>query len=44
MDWETLQAGILVLPQGRTKIRVRALSKPGDAVMELRSVALKRIK
>ncbi len=43
MDWATAPAGALTLPQGRAKLTVRALTKPGDAVMELKSVVLKRI-
>jgi len=43
MDWATLPAGVLTLPQGRTKLTVRALTMPGNAVMDLKSVALKRI-
>lgn len=41
MDWATLPAGKLNLPQGKTKLTVRALSKPGAAVMELKSVQLR---
>jgi hypothetical protein len=43
MDWAMAPAGALTLPQGRAKLTVRALTKPGDAVMELKSVVLKRI-
>jgi arylsulfatase A len=43
MEWATLRAGAIRLPQGKVKLTVRALTKPGDAVMELKSVALKRI-
>ncbi len=43
MDWARLLAGVLTLPQGRTKLTVRALTKPGGAVMDLKSVALKRL-
>lgn len=43
MEWATLPAGVLTLPQGRTKLTVRALTMPGNAVMDLKSVALKRI-
>jgi arylsulfatase A len=41
MDWATLQTGAIRLPQGRTKLTVRALTKPGEVVMDLKSVALK---
>ncbi|MGH9851998.1 MAG: sulfatase/phosphatase domain-containing protein, partial [Blastocatellia bacterium] len=44
MDWATLQAGVLTLPQGKAKLTLRALTKPGDAVMDLKSVGLKQIK
>ena len=43
MDWATLQAGAITLPQGKTRLTVRALTKPGEVVMDLKSVALKRI-
>jgi len=43
MDWATLRAGAITLPQGKTTLTVRALTKPGEAVMDLKSVALKRI-
>jgi len=44
MEWATLVAGKLSLPQGETKLTVRALTKPGGAVMDLKAVTLKRIK
>jgi arylsulfatase A-like enzyme len=43
MEWATLQAGSLRLPQGRVKLTLRALTNPGDVVMDLKSVLLKRI-
>jgi arylsulfatase A-like enzyme len=43
MDWATLDAGILTLPQGRSKLTLRALTKTGDMVMDLKSVVLHRI-
>ncbi len=43
MDWATLQAGVVTLPRGRARLTLRALTKPGQAVMELKSVALRRI-
>jgi hypothetical protein len=43
MDWATLRVGVLKLPQGQTKLTVRALTKPGESVVDLKAVALKRI-
>lgn len=43
MDWATQPAGVLILPRGRVKLTVRALTKPGAAVMDLKSILLKRI-
>jgi arylsulfatase A len=43
MGWATLPAGVITLPQGKSKLTVRALAKPGEVVMDLKSVALKRI-
>jgi arylsulfatase A-like enzyme len=43
MDWATLPAGVLTLLQGRAKLTVRALTKPGSAVMDLKAVTLKRL-
>ncbi|MCI0392293.1 MAG: sulfatase-like hydrolase/transferase [Acidobacteria bacterium] len=43
MEWATLRAGVLTLPQGRTKLTLRALTKPGDVVMDLKSVVLKQM-
>lgn len=43
MDWATLRAGNLTLPPGRTKLTVQALAKPGEVVMDLKSIRLKRI-
>lgn len=38
--WSKLQAGDLQLVKGRTRLEIRALTKPADAVMELKHVAL----
>lgn len=38
--WKPLEMGTLVLPAGETRLTVRALSKPGAAVMDLKSVTL----
>ena len=43
MEWGTLRAGVLKLPAGKTQLSVRALSKPGRTVMDLKSVTLKRL-
>jgi arylsulfatase A-like enzyme len=43
MDWATLESGVLTLPQGRSKLTLRALTKTGDMVMDLKSVVLNRI-
>jgi len=43
MDWANLPAGVLTLPKGSAKLTLRALTKPGDIVMDLKSVALKQI-
>ncbi|MCI0625267.1 MAG: arylsulfatase [Acidobacteria bacterium] len=43
MDWATLRAGRLRLPQGRTRLTVRALTKPGNAVMELKLLTLQKL-
>jgi len=43
MHWGTLVLGSLRLPQGRQQLTVKALSKPGRAVMDLKSVSLRRL-
>ena len=43
MSFATLELGALALPGGRTKLTVKALSKPGKAVMDLKEVILKRL-
>ncbi len=42
MQWHTLAAGKLTLPKGKTTLTVDALTKPGEEVMQLKSVNLKR--
>jgi arylsulfatase A len=42
LPWRTLAVGRAALSRGRTRLRVRAISKPGAAVMELKSVSLFR--
>jgi arylsulfatase A len=42
MEWANLSAGRLQLPQGKARLTVRALSKPGKSVMELKAVTLQR--
>ena len=39
--WSELPAGTLRLEEGRTRLQVRALTKPGEAVMELKHVELR---
>jgi arylsulfatase A len=42
LDWATLKVGGLRLKKGRTRIVVEALSKPGNTVMELKDLRLRR--
>jgi arylsulfatase A len=42
-EWGELPMGTLELPQGRTQLVVRALSKPGAAVLDLKAVRLRRL-
>ena len=42
MEWHTLPAGKLTLPKGRTTLTVEALTKPGNEVIQLKAVNLKR--
>jgi arylsulfatase A len=42
MQWHTLPAGKLTLPKGKTTLTVKALSKSGDEVMQLKAVNLLR--
>lgn len=39
--WAKLPAGTVRLTKGRTRLEVRALTKPGGTVMELKHVALR---
>ncbi len=39
-DWSTLRPGVLQLQKGRQRLKVFATSKPGETVMELKSVVL----
>ena len=41
LEWSKLPAGTLRLEEGRTRLEVRALTKPGDTAMELKHVALR---
>jgi len=43
-DFKTVSLGKLTLPAGNQRVRVRPLSKPGLAVMNLRSITLSRVK
>jgi arylsulfatase A len=43
MEWATLLAGRLRLPAGKTRLTVRALTRPSHTVMALKAVTLKRI-
>jgi len=40
--WASLELGALELPQGRTRLLVKALTKPGASVMDLKAVVLRR--
>lgn len=42
-EWGRLEAGALELPRGRAKLVVRALSKPGKSVADLKGVVLRRL-
>ena len=44
MHWQTMTAGILALPEGKTTLTVKAISKPGPIVMDLKEVILTRVK
>ena len=41
--WESLEMGSLRLPEGRTGLVVRALTRPGNSVMELKAVSIQRL-
>jgi arylsulfatase A-like enzyme len=40
--WKPLAMGTVTIPKGKTRLTVRALSKPGQTVMDLKSVVLER--
>lgn len=40
--WKPLTVGTIRIPEGLSRLTVRALSKPGDEVMDLKSVVLAR--
>ncbi len=40
--WKPLAMGMVSIPKGETRLTVRALSKPGQMVMDLKSVVLER--
>lgn len=42
MEWHQLSVGELTLPKGETTLSIEALTKPGDEVMQLKAVYLKR--
>lgn len=39
--WATLDAGVLPLPAGRTRLVLEAVAMPGGQVMDLKHVALR---
>ena len=41
--WQPLTLGTLDLPKGRTRLSVKALSKPGGIVMDLKAVRVRRV-
>ncbi|MBN2330168.1 MAG: arylsulfatase [Candidatus Omnitrophica bacterium] len=41
--WAPLNLGIMRLPQGRTQLCVKALTIPGETVMDLKAVHIKRV-
>jgi arylsulfatase A len=40
LDWSTMELGKVHLPQGRTRLSIKALSKPGVMVMDLKEASL----
>jgi arylsulfatase A len=42
-EWAALELGALALPNGRARLAVRALEKPGAQVMELKALRLRRV-
>jgi hypothetical protein len=43
MDWGALPAGALQLEAGKAQLIVKALSKSGSSVMDLKGVVLSRL-
>ncbi len=43
-EWAPLKLGRMQLPKGKTQLRVKALSKPGEMVMDLKAVKVRRVK
>ena len=41
--WGTLAFGRVDVPQGRTRLTVRALSKIGETIMEVKEAVLRRV-
>jgi len=41
--WAPLELGTVDLPKGPTRLTVKALTKPGEAVMDLKAVRLRRL-
>lgn len=41
MEWATLTAGTVRLPQGKTTVSVRAIGNPGEAALDLKAVTLR---
>ena len=41
--WKPLKLGVIELSEGVTQLNVKALSKPGEQVMDLKAVELKRV-
>jgi hypothetical protein len=41
--WKPLTLGVIELKAGVTQLNVRALTKPGESVIDLKEVVLKRI-
>lgn len=42
-QWATMSLGTMPLPKGLTRLEVKALSKPGKKVIELKAVQVKRV-
>ena len=42
MEWFKLPVGTLKLQQGRSRLEIEALSKPGEQVMDFKSIVLTR--